>query len=204
MKIVFDFAGVLFSWQPQALVRRELPQRAGDEAAAQRWVTDIFQGYAGDWSEFDRGTLQVPELVRRIATRTGLRPHEVQAVVDAVPAELQPMPHSVALLRRLHASGRRLFYLSNMPQPYAEHLEREHDFVGWFENGVFSARVQHIKPEPEIYAIAARRFQADPAQLVFIDDVLGNVQAARQAGWNALHFVDATQCEAQLRERGWA
>lgn len=204
MKIVFDFAGVLFNWQPQALLRRQLPQRAGDDAAAQHWVTGIFQGYGGDWGEFDRGTLGAPELVRRIAARTGLHEHEVQAVVDAVPHELQPMPHSVALLRRLHEAGRRLFYLSNMPQPYAEHLEREHDFVAWFEDGVFSARVRHIKPEPEIYAIAAQRFRADPAQLVFIDDVAGNVRAAQQAGWNALHFVDAAQCEAQLREHGWA
>ena len=124
-------------------------------------------------------------------------------MVDAVPGELQPIPETVALLQRLHRAGRRLHYLSNMPHPYADHLEREHAFVGCFESGVFSARVRQIKPEPEIYEIAARRFQADPAQLVFIDDVLGNVQAARRCGWNALHFVDAADCEAQLRVQGW-
>lgn len=203
MHFVFDFGGVLFRWQPLALLQRELPQRAVDQASAQRLVDGIFQGYGGDWGEFDRGTLDVPELVRRIAARTGLHAHEVQAVVDAVPAELQPMPETVALLRRLRDAGRRLFYLSNMPHPYADHLEREHAFVAWFESGVFSARVRQIKPEAEIFAIALRQFQVDPSQLVFVDDVPGNVQAARQAGWNALHFVNAAHCEAQLRTQGW-
>jgi putative hydrolase of the HAD superfamily len=202
-RIVFDFAGVLFHWQPLDLLQRELPLRATDEVAARRLAQDIFQGYGGDWGEFDRGTLAVPELVRRIAARTGLQPEEVQAVVDAVPGELRPIPDTVALLRRLHRAGRRLHYLSNMPHPYADHLEREHAFVGWFESGVFSARVQRVKPQPEIFDLAARRFQADPAQLIFIDDVLGNVQAARRCGWNALHFVDAADCEAQMRALRW-
>lgn len=203
MKIVFDFAGVLFHWQPHVLVRRELPQHALDESTARHLAAAIFQGYGGDWAEFDRGTLDVPELVRRIAARTGLPAQDVRAVVDAVPSELQPMADTVLLLRRLRDAGRRLFYLSNMPLPYAEHLEREHDFVGWFEAGVFSARVRQIKPEREIFEIAARHFNSDPSQLVFIDDVQANVQSARQAGWQALHFVNAAGCEAQLRRGGW-
>ena len=203
IKIVFDFAGVLFHWQPPRLLQRVLPLHAGAAQAATVLAEKIFQGYGGDWAEFDRGTLDVPELVRRIAARTGLHEHEVRAVVDAVPAELQPMADTVSLLRRLRDAGRRLFYLSNMPLPYAEHLEREHDFVSWFEAGVISARVRKIKPEREIFDIAARQFGVEPHQLVFIDDVPDNVHAARQAGWQALHFVNAADCEAQLRVRGW-
>jgi putative hydrolase of the HAD superfamily len=204
LKIVFDFAGVLFHWQPHRLVLRELPRHAHDEATARRLAEAIFEGYGGDWADFDRGRLEVPELVRRIAARTGLPPEEVQAVVDAVPAELQPMPDTVALLERLHTAGHRMFFLSNMPQPYAQHLEREHAFIGWFADGVISARVQLVKPEPEIFDLAARRFGVPPAQLAFIDDMAVNVEAARRAGWNALQFVDAADCEARLRHRGWA
>lgn len=203
MRIVFDFAGVLFHWQPPHLLQRVLPQHASDDASARRLTQQIFQGYGGDWAEFDRGMLEAPELVRRIVARTGLPTSAVQAVVDAVPAELQPMPDTVALLRRLHAQGRRLHFLSNMPAPYAEHLEREHDFLRCFESGVISARVRQIKPEPGIFDTAARRFGADPAQLLFIDDVAENVRAAHRAGWQALHFVDAADCEARLSAGGW-
>ncbi len=203
MRIVFDFAGVLFHWQPLDLLKRELPMSATDDASARRLAQDIFQGYGGDWADFDRGKVEVPELVATIATRTGLPEQDVRRVVDAVPAELQPMPDSVALLRRLHAQGRRLHFLSNMPGPYADHLEREHDFLRCFESGVISARVQQIKPERGIFDTAARIFGAAPAELLFIDDVPDNVHAARAAGWQALQFVDAADCEAQLCEGGY-
>lgn len=203
MRVVFDFAGVLFHWQPLELLKRELPMHAADDASARRLAEDIFQGYGGDWADFDRGQVEVPELVQRIAARTGLGAAEVRTVVDAVPAELQPLPDTVRLLRRLHRAGQRLHFLSNMPRPYAEHLQAVHDFVGCFESGVFSAQVGLIKPQPEIYALAAQHFGVPASQLLFIDDVADNVEAARRAGWQALHFVDAAACEAELHRRGW-
>ena len=203
MKIVFDFAGVLFRWQPLAMLQREVPHLARDEASARHWATQIFQGYEGDWGEFDRGTLTVPALVERIARRSGLSAAEVQRVVDAVPNELQPVPDTVALLRRLRDAGRTLYFISNMPAPFADHLEATHDFVRWFRDGVFSARVHLNKPEPAIFELAAARFGAMPGGLVFLDDHAPNVQAAQALGWNALQFIDAVQAEAELHERGW-
>jgi putative hydrolase of the HAD superfamily len=200
--VVWDFGGVLFNWNPADLVRRELPHRAGSAEEAAHWVGAIFQSYGGDWGEFDRGTLTVPELVQRIGARTGLSAHEVQAVVDGVPRELQPRPDSVALLRQLCDAGHPQFFLSNMPTPYADQLEAEHDFVGWFADGVFSARAKAIKPEREIFEIASRRFGVPPAELLFFDDHAPNVDAARAAGWQAEVFTTAAIAAAQLRERG--
>jgi putative hydrolase of the HAD superfamily len=202
-KIVFDFGGVLFNWHPPSLLRREIPHLATDEASAAHWVREIFQSYEGDWGQFDRGTVAVPELVLRIARRTGLAPADVMRVVDGVPRELQPIAGSVALLARLREAGHALFFLSNMPAPYAEHLEREHDFVGWFVDGIFSARVRQAKPAPEIFELAAERFGARPEELVFLDDHRPNVETARSLGWQALLFRDAGEAERQMIERGW-
>ena len=72
--------------------------------------------------------------------------------------ELKQVHQPSVLLQRLHAQGLPLYFLSNMPEPYAQHLERAHDFVGWFRDGVFSARVHLNKPEPAIFELAAARF----------------------------------------------
>jgi putative hydrolase of the HAD superfamily len=202
MNVVFDFAGVLFHWQPHELLQRLLPRQAPDQASARSLALHFFEGYAGDWGEFDRGTVAVPELARRIARRTGIALGDVQRVIDAVPAELQPMPAMLALLQRLRERGHRLFFLSNMPAPYADHLEAAHSFVSSFEAGVFSSRVHLIKPEPEIFAHAVKRFGIDARDTLFVDDVLVNAQAAQQAGWQALHFQDPARCEAELVQRG--
>ena len=89
-----------------------------------------------------------------------------------------------------------------MPAPYADHLEATHDFVGWFRDGVFSARVQAIKPERAIFDLAAQRFGVPPAELLFFDDHLPNIVAAQAAGWQAVHFTGVEAAEAALRERG--
>jgi putative hydrolase of the HAD superfamily len=200
MNIVFDFGGVVFQWQPTSLLRQTLPEHAPDEAAAGALVANLFQGFApgSDWSAFDLGLIEPDALAARIARRTGLAAADVLAVVHAIPPHLQPQPGTVALMRRLKQAGHRLFYLSNMPASYADELERSHDFFDLFDDGIFSARVQMMKPQPEIFHEAVRRFGRRPADLLFIDDVAHNVNAARALGWQGLHFTNAAACEAAL------
>jgi len=200
---VFDFGRVVFRWRPEVLVSQVLPHRAADDAATHHWVQQIFQAYGGDWGDFDRGVVEAPELARRIAARTGLGEAEVAAIVEAAPGELEPLPDTVDWLRRLHAQGRPLHFLSNMPEPFAAHFERTHDVMALFESGVFSSRVQLLKPDPAIYAHAAAVFGRAPADLLFIDDHLPNIVAAREAGWQAVHFVDAAQAQAEAQALGW-
>ena len=204
MNIVLDFGGVVFRWRPLAVVRAALPQRVRSEADAAHWAALVFQNYGGDWADFDRGTVTVPDLVARIATRTGLAPAEAQPVVDAAAAELQPLPETVALIERWHAVGHRLFFLSNMPLPFAAQLEAaqfeaSHGFMRLFESGVFSSRVQLIKPEPAIFAHAAQQFGVPGRDLLFFDDQPPNVQAARACGWQAEVFSGAAQAVAAVR-----
>ncbi len=203
MKFVFDFGSVLFRWRPRALMRRAMPHLAHDEASAEHWVVQVFQGFGGDWAEFDRGTLEPEALKARIVARTGLANSDVRRVLDEVPRELLPIPETVHLLDRLRSTGQPMFYLSNMPAPFADHLERSHDFIRWFQDGVFSARVKLIKPEPAIFALCERRFGVPASELAFLDDNAHNIDAARAAGWNALQFADAAQAERDLRQAGW-
>ncbi|HEV8691825.1 MAG TPA: HAD family phosphatase [Ideonella sp.] len=200
--IVFDFGRVVFDWQPEALLARVLPQRVSSPAAAAHWVAQIFQSYQGDWGDFDSGQVEVPALVARIAARTGLDKAEVQAVVDAAPGSLTPLPGTVALLERLKAVGRRLHFLSNMPLPFAEHLERTHHFMAWFDGGVFSSRAKVNKPDAAIFAHALKQFGVPAGEALFIDDHGPNVEAAKALGWQAVQFVGDAELERELSARG--
>lgn len=202
--VVFDFAGVVFHWQPMQLLQRVIPQHATGPDSARHWAQQIFQGYEGDWAAFDRGTVEPDALVQRIARRTGLAVADAQAVVDAVPLDFAPLAGTVALIDELHAAGHPLYFLSNMPAPYADHLEQTHGFLQRFSDGIFSARVQLIKPERAIFDLAAQRFGLPAADLLFFDDVVANVAAAQQAGWQAAHFTDAAAARDLLLARGFA
>ncbi len=207
MNLVFDFGKVVFDWEPRALVARLLPHRAAVGAAAAALEADVFQGFRGDWGEFDRGVLDAGTLAMRIARRTGLSAVEARSVIDAVPQALQVLPEMEALLQRLAAAGHPLFFLSNMPAPFADALERRHVFLrrppeGVFRDGLYSARVGLIKPEPAIFELARARFGIVAAETLFIDDLQDNVEAGRAAGWQGLRFETVAQCEAELRRLG--
>lgn len=202
MTVVWDFGGVLFRWDPAALVARTLPHRLTDRLNAQHWKEQFFLSYRGEWGDYDRGVTTVAEMVPRIARRTGLTEREVQAVVDAVPDELQPIADSVRLLTALRERGHRLHYLSNMPAPLAAHLQQRHDFLSLFESGIYSSHVRLTKPDAAIFALAQQRFGGDPADTLFIDDHPENIEAARRHGWHARLFTGPQALGAELRALG--
>jgi len=191
--LIFDLGAVVFRWRPAAVLAQALPEHAPDAARAQALARLFFQGADSPWGRFDRGLLTLPELLREQAAHTGLTQDEVLNVVEAVPAELQPLPDTVAWIRQLQADGHPLFYLSNMPAPYADHLEAVQPVLRRFRGGIFSARVELGKPDPAIFALALQRFGLLASEAVFIDDHPANVEAAQACGLATVQFVDAAQ-----------
>lgn len=218
MNIVFDLGAVLITWHPVDLVAECFPQQAHTAPEAGHLAHSIF-GHA-DWQAFDRGTLSMDAVVDRTAERLNLDHGGFKALVEGMGERLIAMDDSVLLLQRLVAlraqreaignaggitNGQgpiRLYYLSNMPVPYARALEQSHDFFQAFDGGIFSGDVQHIKPEPAIYQLLQTRYALDPTRTIFIDDLLGNVHAAHAQGWHGIHFHSATQLAHDLHGMG--
>lgn len=202
--IVFDLGGVVLNWQPIELLRQHLPHRLPSAAAAQQLAGSFFEAFrpGSDWAEFDRGTLTIEEVAQRIARRTGLTSDEVIGVMRGIPGHLQLRVDSAALLKELHLAGQRLVYLSNMPEPYIDHVQRQLDTLAVFESGIYSSRVKLVKPLDEIFQLAARQFTAAAADCVFFDDSAANVETARRQGWQAFRFSDAAAARLALVELG--
>ena len=203
--LVFDIGGVVVRWQPLQLMKQVFAPQAHDDVSAKAVAAAVFQGLTpgGDWAEFDRGRIEPEALAERIAARTGIEVQRIQALIAAIPGHIQPMPASVALLERARAAGQRLTLLSNMPRPFADHIEAVHACFSWFEAGVFSGRVGLMKPERAMFEHAREALALDLDQALFIDDYPANIEAARAFGWQALQFENAQQCEAALRREGW-
>ncbi len=203
--VVFDFGGVLFNWRPADLLRSLFPQHAPDVDAAQALVKRIFQGLKldADWAAFDQGRIEPEPLAQQIAVRTGMTVAEVTQLIGAIPDHLSPKPDTVELLGQLHDVGVSLYFLSNMPAPYARELEARHAFLGYFKTGVFSGDVGLSKPDPQIYAMAAERTGKPASQLIFLDDLAENIDVAVANGWGGgVVFKNANQAARELRALG--
>jgi putative hydrolase of the HAD superfamily len=205
MNIVFDFGAVLFNWKPAQLLANHFPRRATDAQTAGALAHAVF-GHA-DWHSFDRGTLTMDEVVKRTALRLALNAKDLAEMVGSIADHLAPIDATRNVLEQLcrlrsQGSALRIYYLSNMPVPYARQLEQRHDFVQWFDGGVFSGDVRITKPDAAIYQLLQARYALEPAHTVFIDDLKANVLAAQALGWQGLHFESPQQLQAQLAALG--
>ena len=67
-----------------------------------------------------------------------------------------------------------------------------------FDAVVPSGEVGYIKPQPEIFLIAAQRLGVKPDECVFIDDIPEFCEGARGVGMQAIHFVSNNQAITDL------
>lgn len=201
LNLVFDVGGVLLDWRPADLLRATFPQALSSPEEAAQMAQQVF-GHA-DWLAFDGGVLSADELTQRITRRLALDATALAAMIDSIGYRLQPIPETLHLLAQLgHQrdghSPLRLYYLSNMPKPYARLLERRFDFFNGFDGGLFSSDVQLTKPDTAIYRLLQSRYDLNPADTLFIDDLQGNVLAAQALGWQGHHFVSPQHLRLQL------
>jgi putative hydrolase of the HAD superfamily len=203
-EVVFDLGGVVFQWKPLQLLQELFPDRVTSEAVAREWAGQIFQTFHpdADWALFDLGQIESEPLARRIAARTGLAEADLLHLMHSIPPHLQPIPGTVDLIHALKAQGHCLYFLSNMPAGYADHLVRVNPFFSQFDDGIFSAHVQQIKPLPDIFTTAQARWPLR-GQPVFIDDVQHNIDAAEQHGWRGIRFETPEQVRADLVAQGY-
>jgi len=109
---------------------------------------------------------------------------------------------SVAILRSLIAKGHDVTLLTNFASDTFREAQARFAFLKEGRGATVSGDIGLIKPDRAIYEHHARTFGLDPQATLFIDDSPANVEAARQAGWQALQFTGAEKLKADLKALG--
>ena len=96
-----------------------------------------------------------------------------------------------------------IWLLSNTnPKHIQDEIEKRYFFPSLVNGAVYSFDVGVRKPEKEIYEIAMQRANANPQECLFIDDLLENIQAAKQIGIEGIHFISSEQLKQDLVHLG--
>lgn len=191
MNIIFDLGNVIVTWDPVSIVRSVI-----SGPGAVRLAEHLFAH--PDWIEVDRGTLTLDEAALRAIERTDVDAHIIHAIYQAVAPSLLPIAENVGLLHELKKQGHQLYALSNMGHVSADYLQQQSTFWPLFSDVVISARIGMVKPELEIYRYALQKFGLQAHEVVFVDDALPNVSAARELGIRGIHYLNHEQCLAEL------
>ena len=188
--VVFDIGNVLIEWQPERFYDAKIGEaRRRDMFAA----IDLH----GINDEVDRGG-NFRELIYAAADTYPEWRDEVRMWHDnwidmASPA----IPRSVRILRELRSAGVPVFALSNFGIQTFEAAERVYPFLNEFDRRYISGHMGVIKPDVEIYAMLETDCGHAPAGLLFADDRIDNINAARARGWQT-HLFEGPEGWANL------
>ena len=194
---VFDLGGVVVVWDPVPAVAAVVgPERArqfvhgGDfDFAAWNEAQDSGRLFA-DAEEAALATH--PHLAEEIAA---YRPHFALSLTGLVPG-------TTALLHALHERGVRLVALTNWSAETIHHgPEAFPEVFALFDDLVVSGAEGVAKPHPDIFEVLRVRLGQPLEGVFYVDDNARNVEAARDAGMDAVVFTDADALHDDLRRR---
>ncbi|HWW06726.1 HAD family phosphatase [Collimonas sp.] len=199
--VVFDLGGVLIDWNPDYLFRKLIT----NETERKWFLANIC---SGEWNlQQDAGR----PLSEATAILSAEHPDHAE-LIEAFYARWTEMlggalAEGVAIFEALETAGVPLFALTNWSGETFPYAWNNYPFLQRFKDVLVSGDEKLIKPDARIYQRMLERIRkhypdAQPQQLVFIDDVLRNVDAARALGWRAIHHTSPELTAAQLRAWG--
>lgn len=194
--IVFDIGKVLIHYDPNIPFSRLIP-----DETERKWFFDNVCTH--DWNvEQDRGRTWADAEALLIETHPTREEH-----IRAFRKYWHEMvPHaykdSVAIMEGLIAKGRDVTMLTNFASDTFREAQERFPFLTKPRGVTVSGDVRLIKPDVAIYETHAKSFGLEPAATIFIDDSLPNVEGAKAAGWQAVHFTGAEKLRSDLAAHG--
>jgi len=189
--LIFDIGGVLFRTEDLA-PRRKWEQRFG----LPEWglAEIIFNNPIARLASL--GQASSAEIWVEVARRLSLSPDDLEELkTDFWKGDVW----DEALLEfiRSHKPRFKAGIISNawpdVWEATKSHINRE-----TFDAILFSAEEGIEKPDPEIYHRALKRLSVMPAEAIFVDDTLKNVEGAQAVGMLGVHFTGSLKAREEI------
>ncbi len=145
--------------------------------------------------ELETGVISEPQFELKLAALLGLGDERASGLADRIFSSIVAEEELFAALRIARANGIRTGLLSN-----SWGLERypHEQLPQLFDATVISGREGVRKPDEAIYRIATERLALPAEEIVFVDDLPGNLKPARALGMITIHHTSAAQTLDQL------
>lgn len=149
---------------------------------------------------YDTGMMTSPEFYRQIIAHYKID-LEFERFARWWNSLFSPMPDMEEVVTRL-AGVYPLFLLSNTNALHFDFIQENYPVLKHFSQFVLSYQVGSRKPEKGIYQYLIQQAGIPPEQILFIDDKLPFVTAAREHGIQAWQFTGCEALKQQLLEYG--
>jgi 2-haloacid dehalogenase len=195
--VVFDLGNVLITWDPLPAIAKGV----GGEQATRFMADGAFDFMAWNHQQ-DAGRSWEEAEAEAVRSHPHWEP-AIRAYRENFPDSMTGViEDTLQILRDLHAAGIRLYALTNWSKELFPVALNRFDFLDLFEDIIVSGQEGVGKPDPEIFEILQERIGHSLGDCIFIDDSPPNIEAAREAGLDAILFTDAGHLREDLAVRG--
>ena len=181
MDIILDMGNVLLEWNKDKILK------AVAKTQKDYLILDKAMFQSGLWERLDLGTLTREELVDKVLSLLGdCYQKKVEEVIWNWPAYIDIYTEVFPLLARLKENGHRIFVLSNTSPVFYELLKNQLAPLAKILDGfVLSCDIKVIKPDRKMFEEILSKYELDPANCVFLDDLADNTKMAESLGIKA-------------------
>lgn len=181
MDIILDMGNVLLEWNKDKILQ------GVSDTKKDYLILDkvIFQ--SGLWEKLDFGTMTREELVLEVVSMIGnTYQKKVEEVIWNWPSYIDIYTEVFPVLSELKKKGHRIFVLSNTSKVFYDLLEEQLSSLKELLDGfVLSCDIKAIKPDLTMFKEILDKYQLNPTNCVFLDDIEDNTIAAKKLGIRA-------------------
>ena len=194
--IIFDFGNVVGFFDHRRTLRRLTPHT---DLTRDEMMACVYDSVVED--EYERGVISTADALGKIHALWRLR-CDLDFLHQSVADIFWPNPEVCGLVPRLRPRYRILLG-SNTNDIHARQFRRQFaDVLARFDALVLSFEIGCRKPSAGFYAHCQSLAQADPNEIVFIDDLPANIEAANAHGWHGIVYRPENGLADKLRRLG--
>ena len=192
MIILFDLSGVFFN-NGLKLAIKQVEERFGISEDIMKYVLN------GEFAiEYRTGLIEPEDFWYRVSDYLDLDIEDVEIIREIFFEAYYPSDEIIEIVQDLRGAGVEPAYISNGPRDRTEYLDEKYDFISLFDFGLFSFEAGYLKPVPEIYNEFLLRFDINPKDVLYIDDKINNIEAAKSLGITSFLYEDPDKLILEL------
>lgn len=182
---VFDMANTLIDYDSSNVIH----QFTEDEELIKKISIIIFD--SSDWLMLDSGLITEEKALKHMLTRCDTE-EEKKVLKESFKHwheyNMWPKKDMDKVVIDLKEQGAKIYVLSNAGVRLRKCYKQVMPVTELYDGVLFSAEVQYIKPQEKIYEIFFEKFDLDPKECFFMDDVKENIEVAKKCGMNGYIF----------------
>ncbi|MFA7286809.1 MAG: HAD-IA family hydrolase [Patescibacteria group bacterium] len=197
--IIFDLSEVLLTGIKDtglALAEKHQLSVAKEHTAA--WTHHATPLLTPLVKEFFNGNVSEDEYINEVlATYPQLG--EAESLKQHIRNNFKEVEGTRDIIINLKTSGYTLALFSVHAKEWVDYCEQKFNYHDLFDVRVYSYEDKVSKPDPVSFQKVLSRLAADPAECLFIDDSVFNIEAARNLGIHSILFTTADELQSELR-----